>query len=90
MNKKYQGNEPIRTILVHEFTMGDVEDPEIYAGEPLYNWTQSEEGQWVMKNAIEKPYYQHQLDDHTYGYKFSIFAKLQGPALTEWLLRNNK
>ncbi len=70
--------------------MGDVEDPEIYAAQPLYEWTKSEEGQWIMENAVEEPFYHHQLDDHSYGYKFSVFAKLQGAALTEWLLRTNK
>ena len=90
MSRKFQANEPIRTVLVYEFTMGDVEDPEIYAADPLLKWQNSLEGQWVIDNCIDEPYYQHYPDDHTYGYKFNVYAKLQGAALTEWLLRTNK
>jgi hypothetical protein len=35
-------------ICVHEFTMGDVEDPDLYAAQPLIEWEKSESGQWVM------------------------------------------
>jgi len=42
--------EEVRTIVVHEFLMGDVEDPDLYAADPLIKWEQSEIGQWVMKN----------------------------------------
>jgi hypothetical protein len=34
----------ISTVVVHEFTMGDVEDPDIYAAEPLLAWQKSEAG----------------------------------------------
>ena len=44
MSRKFQDNEPVRTILVHEFIIGDVEDPEIYAADPLLKWQESEEG----------------------------------------------
>jgi hypothetical protein len=27
--------EEVKTVVVHEFTMGDVDDPDLYAGEPL-------------------------------------------------------
>ena len=47
--------EEVREIVVHEFTMGDVDDPDLYAGEPLWQWQQSEEGQWIMDHAVETP-----------------------------------
>lgn len=90
MSRKFQDNEPVRTILVHEFIIGDVEDPDLYAADPLLKWQESEEGQWIINNSIDTPYYHHQPDEHEYGYKFVIYAKLQGAALTEWLLRTNK
>jgi len=79
--------EEIRTVTVHEFTMGDVEDPDLYAAEPMYQWEISEKGKWVMANAIETPTWNRMVDYNTYGYKYCIRAKLMGPALTEYLLR---
>jgi hypothetical protein len=82
--------EEVKTIVVHEFTMGDVEDPDLYAAQPLYDWEHSEQGQWVMNNACDTPTWYRMADPHTYGYKYQIRAKLMGPALTEWLLRHGK
>lgn len=80
--------EEVKTIVVHEFSMGDVEDPDLHAAEPLINWEKSEIGQWVMKNACDTPAWYRMADPVQYGYKYQIRAKLMGPALTEWLLRN--
>ena len=79
--------EEVRKIVVHEFTMGDVEDPDLYAAEPLWKWQESEEGKWIMTHAVETPCWYRIPDQLQYGYQFQIRAKLSGPALTEWLLR---
>jgi len=67
----------IHEVVVHEFRMGDVEDPILYAGEPLYKWQQSEQGQWVMAHALEAPMWNQMADHLTYGYKFVIRARLR-------------
>ena len=82
--------EEVKTIVVHEFAMGDVEDPDLYAAQPLYEWEHSEKGQWIMKNACDTPIWHRMADPATYGYKYRITAKLMGPALTEWLLKYGK
>lgn len=79
--------EQVREIVVHTFTMGDVEDPDLYAAEPLYKWQQSEEGKWVMAYAVETPSWYRIPDVMQYGYRYEIRAKLSGARLTEWLLR---
>lgn len=79
--------EETQQVTVHEFTMGDVEDPDLYAAEPLYKWQQSEIGQWVMEHAVETPCWHRMPDDVSYGYKYKITAKLQGARLTEWILK---
>ena len=79
--------EECKTVVVHSFTMGDVEDPDLYAAEPMIQWEQSEQGQWVMRNAADTPTWHRMADPATYGYKYQIRAKLMGPALTEWLLK---
>lgn len=79
--------EEMREMIVHTFTMGDVEDPDLYAAEPLMEWQNSEFGQWVMKNACDVPTWHRYADHMTYGYKYAITAKFIGAALTEMLLR---
>lgn len=82
--------EECKELTVHSFTMGDVEDPDLYAAQPLYEWQESEFGQWVMKNAADTPTWHRQADPISYGYKYVIRAKFMGPALTEMLLRQSK
>jgi len=82
--------EECRELTVHSFTMGDVEDPDLYAAQPLYEWQSSEFGQWVMKNAADTPTWHRMADPISYGYKYTITAKFIGPALTEMLLRQSK
>ena len=82
--------EETKEVVVHEFTMGDVEDPDLYAAQPLYEWQNSDLGKWVMEHAIESPCWHRMADPMSYGYKYSITAKLQGARLTEWLLRKGK
>ena len=79
--------EEVRELVVHQFTMGDVEDPDLYAAQPLCEWEKTDKGQWVMENAYEQPVWYRVADIVTYGYKYQIRAKFAGPALTEYLLR---
>jgi hypothetical protein len=76
-----------RTIVVHSFTVGDVEDPDFYAATPLIEWEKSEQGQWMMDNAAETPSWYRMADPVSMGYRYEIRATLQGAKLTEWLLR---
>jgi hypothetical protein len=82
--------EEVRTVVVHEFSLGDVEDPDLYAAEPLIAWEKSDLGQWVMNNSCDTPTWHRIADPVSYGYKYRITAKLTGPGLTEWLLRYGK
>jgi hypothetical protein len=79
--------EEVKEVVVHSFSMGDVEDPDLYAAQPLYEWEKSEQGQWVMRNAVDTPTWYRMADMVSYGYQYQIRAKLMGPALTEWLLK---
>ena len=82
--------EEVKTVVVYEFSMGDVEDPDLYAAQPLYDWEHSEAGKWVMKHACDTPTWYRMADQTSFGYRYQIRAKLMGPALTEWLLRYGK
>jgi len=74
-------------VVVHEFSLGDVEDPNLFAAEPLINWEKSERGQWILQNAVETPSWHRMADPVSMGYRYEIRARLQGPVLTEYLLR---
>ena len=74
-------------ICVHDFMLSDVDDPDIYAAEPLYKWQQSEQGQWVMKHSVHQPYYNIAVDHNCYGYKCKIYADLSEIDLTYFKLK---
>ena len=79
--------QEIKEIVVHKFQLGDVEDPVLYAGEPLWQWQQSEPGKWVMEHAIEPPVWHKQPDLVNYGYQFAISAKLRSEDVTYFKLK---
>ena len=74
-------------ICVHEFTMGDVEDPDLYAAQPIWEWQESEAGKFVMENAVEAPYWIRQVDHHSYGHQYKIIARLSEPNQTFFKLK---
>lgn len=82
--------EEIHKIVVHRFTVGDVDDPEIYAAQPIWEWQQTDAGKFVMENAIDPPIYHQQLDYSSFGYRYAITAELEKKKLTEYYLRFDK
>ena len=75
------------TIVVHTFRLGDVEDPEIYAAEPIWRWQESDSGKWVMEHAVETPAYHSQLDSYQWGYTYAITARLSEQDITFFRLK---
>ena len=62
-------------MIFHQFNLGDVEDPDIYAAQPIWEWQQTEKGRWVMEHGIELTY-SIQPDPFNYGYKVTITGSL--------------
>lgn len=71
-------------VLLTEFRLGDCEDPELYAAEPIYKWQQTEEGQWAKQNCSDM-FFVVQPEFDYYGYKCKIFGYLS-PELALWFL----
>lgn len=67
----------ISDIVVHEFAMGDVEDPDLYAAEPLMAWQKSSAGEFVMAHAVEPPYWTRMIDQQSYGWRYAIVARMR-------------
>lgn len=74
-------------ITFHKFSMGDVDDVDIYAAEPIWQWQQTEQGRWVMDHAHNLTY--HTQPDHKYwGHDVAIRGELNDPKkITEYFLR---
>jgi hypothetical protein len=74
----------------HSFTMGDVDDVDIYVAEPIYQWQQTEQGRWVMAHAQDLTCHTS-ADPNTFGYRVSIRGRInKGPELTAYLLKYGK
>lgn len=74
------------TITFHTFHMGDVDDVDIFVAQPIWEWQQSEHGQWVMTHAQDLRYYTG-ADPHSFGYQVNIRGTLEPHLATEYFLR---
>lgn len=74
-------------LVVHTFTIGDVEDPSLYAAGPLYDWQQSEAGEWVIGHSIDPPYWQQSISASTWGYVIAVIANLDDADATYYNLK---
>jgi hypothetical protein len=77
----------IKQVVVHRFRLSDVDDPDLYAAEPILNWQNSELGKWVLAHSTEQPIWHRQIDYSSYGYEYAITAKLYTKDLTFFLLK---
>lgn len=71
---------------LHSFLLADVEDPELYCAGPIYDWQQTEQGQWVMKHALD-PTFHIIAEPMTYGYRIVITGHVTAKRWTEYCLR---
>ena len=77
-------------VCVHEFVVSDVDDPDLYAAEPILKWQHSEAGQWVMSHAVETPYWMRDTRHDTWEMRFRIMARLSEQNQTFWRLKWSK
>jgi len=75
------------TMILHEFTMGDVEDPYLYAAFPISQWQDTEMGKWVMANVEGQASFHIHSDPVYYGYRVTITGKLKPEAETYFRLK---
>ena len=94
LRPKYQvqisdtGEESVSiTQVVHTIRMGDVEDPDLYVAQPIYEWQESDAGKFIMEHAVEKPYWTRQADISSYGHLYRIMARLSEQDQTFWTLK---
>jgi hypothetical protein len=73
-------------MIFHKFTLGDVEDPEIYAAGPILDWQKSEMGTWVMEHCTDASF-RISSDFDTYGYQVVIYGNLSDEDATYFTLK---
>ena len=79
----------MQRLSLHTFKMGDVDDVEIYAAQPIYEWQQTPAGKWCMEYGTNH-HYLTGFDPNGYGYKITIVGDFEDKLATEYLLRWNK
>ena len=76
----------IKTVL-HEFLMGDVEDPYLYAGDPLHKWQMTEAGQWAMAHCVVQPEFVCQPSPEVWSYIVRVTGELNERDYAFWCLK---
>lgn len=72
---------------VHEINMGDVEDPDLFVAQPIYEWQQTAKGKYIMENSKPEPMWVRSINHMTYGYTYSIKAYLTPEQVTYYKLK---
>ena len=75
------------TQVVHTIRMGDVEDPYLYAAQPLCEWQNSEVGKWIMEKSVEVPMWHRYQTPSSYHTEYVVQAWLKGSDHTFWQLK---
>ena len=77
--------QKIITHVAHIFKIGDIEDPDLWAGESLYNWEKSPAGTWAMENSDPTPSW-HRVPNG-YGWRYEIRIYLTPKNFTYYRLK---
>ena len=77
----------VHTVVVHKFNMGDVDDPELYAAQPIWEWQQTDMGKWVMEKSVQVPMWHRHFDIMSYGHTYAITGYLKDEDYTYWCLK---
>lgn len=75
------------TYIVKKLNVGDVEDPDIYVGQYIWEWQESEAGKWVMEHSRPLPSWHRSINTATYGYQYDIKAYLTPKQITYFKLK---
>lgn len=74
-------------IIFSQFSLSDVEDPEIYAAPEIIAWEQSEQGQWCKEHSTVPVSYRIVTDYDTLEYRGHIYGDLKPQDLTFYNLK---
>jgi hypothetical protein len=64
-------------MILHSFSIGDVEDPILYAASPLLDWEKSEQGQFAMTHTKTPPVWHCMPDPTSFGSRVIITGEFR-------------
>ena len=76
----------MKQYVFHTFRMGDVEDPEVFVAQPIYEWQQTEKGSWVMAHCPD-PQFRISPDTYAWGHEVNVYGPLEESAAVIFLLK---
>lgn len=76
-------------ITFHRFNLSDVDDPEIYAAHPIWEWENSDQGLWCMEHSTIPVSYRIITDHNIFGYRVDIYGDLTPADQTFFSLKWN-
>jgi hypothetical protein len=74
-------------MVVHQFCIGDIEDPMLYVVDRISQWQQTDAGKFVMENAVGPPWWIRHVDHLWYGFEFVIVARMKESDQTFYTLK---
>jgi hypothetical protein len=77
----------ISDVVVASFDVGDVDDPDLYAAQPIYEWQQTDAGRWIIEHAVDQPFWHRESIPWLMGHRYHIVARLKEPDELYWTLK---
>lgn len=76
-------------VLVYEASLGDCDDPDVYASGAIGEYLNTKEGKWIYENCggdHELMWYTIAIDEPSYGFKVHLYCNMDERQLTYWKL----
>jgi hypothetical protein len=86
MKCKIINDQVVTRYVLHEFTVGDTDNIEVYLRHPLREWEQTPAGKFCMDKATEITYHTT-FDQMTYAHRVAVTGYLSGKNATFWELK---
>jgi hypothetical protein len=83
--KEFAEYSDLHPVIVHTFNMSDVEDPDLWAAQSLYEWEKTSSGEWIMKSSLLQPTWHRIWCD--YGWQYQVKAYLSDKDYTFYKLK---
>ena len=74
-----------KSVVVHKFSIYE-DDPDLFAGQHLYNWEMSEPGKFIQSHASDVTW-KRNSNYIGMSHEFAIVAKIEEKYLTEYYLK---
>lgn len=88
MKYKLVDGEVREKYVLHEFTVGDTDNIEVYLRHPLREWQQTDAGKFRMDKATEITHH-IMFDQMSYVHRVAVTGYLSGKNATMWALKKS-